>query len=1153
MTPNQTPLPLFEPASAPSSARRGLRLWRVEVLNWGTLGEDTVHAADLSGGWLCITGRNGTGKSTLADAIITAFPPANARIHYNAAGGAKNTKERTRLTYLRGLFGHEQDETGRAQPSALRAKPGTLTAILLQFHEESSGRWATLLVLGTFNTGLEEQWLYGVLEGKADLSVVKGKEDWDTRAKRLRKANWALTADPSPYRDRMRTLLRIPSEKAITTFVRTVGLKDIGDVNEFIRGNMLDDVSVHRRYDELTRHYAKQLEIDAEIDSTRQMIDLLRPLSLLVPESQRLNAVLARRKDVEAAMEWEIRQKTGDVLDGLKTACASNLSAAETDIRSAERDYATHQQTLADAEKSEPALRAESFRTRAAALDDERKRVDATLGQLRAALAILELPLPSDAEEFAAFRQTLTDLVEKSDGEAEQRGDALASAKQQVVEMQQRRQEVIRQRKAAESSGTHLPADELECRDQIAAAAGLSSAELPFFAELVEVDPSQAEWRIALEKLLRGHARRMLVPSEHFSKVAAYVNTTEFGRRVRLERVYLKSVRGTPSGGADRTRAWGKLRVKSGTPFSDWMQQTLRSRFDHMCFDSLAEYERHTGMALTREGLVKDRGDYHEKKDDVRIRGSRDCFLGWSNEGLISELLAEESRLDVLLLEAAKTVAERREGNDSLRQRRDVAAGTLGGLASFDLIDIGSVNRRLASLAVDRETFAKADPEAARVELRIADARKDRDAAKTRENEAREKAGALSKELKEIKDELREIDEWSADRSAPEEDLAADVVEFFKSELPAARKALPRWETVVRAAAASHFQKLTESRHQTELQIRGLMSDYLGKFPKELKSLDANISAAPAFLERLRYLEDEHLQELLERFRKHLEENLALHVSQLKSELEGQVSEAEARIEQINRILAQIPWEESTVIRILPRPNPMEEIRAFREMLTRASQPLFQPTEEQNRIAFNTVKELISFLSLENTRRLVLDARQWRLFSVGFPNPNASTDNARRPVQENTDGLSGGQKNKLSVTLLASALAYQYGIAGQNSAPGTFRTVIIDEAFARLDTENARYALELFKRFDFQLVLVHPLDGTVRVAEDYVHGFLLATIRDNRYTTLTGVRIDQFRTLVSQAEAERALSGARAPKAGDAVTTGIDLPDGSVNESATSS
>lgn len=1128
--PTPLPLPLLESLSpdepGETATKRGMRLWRVEVLNWGTLGEDVVHAADLSGGWLCITGRNGTGKSTLADAIITAFPPANARIHYNAAGGAKNTKERTRLTYLRGFFGQEQDETGRAQPSALRAKPGTLTAILLQFHEESSSRWVTLLVLGTFNQNLEEQWLYGVLEGRADLSVVQGKEDWDTRAKRLRnKLGWWLTADPCPYRERMRALLRIPSEKAITTFVRTVGLKDIGDVNEFIRGNMLDDVSVHRRYEDLTKHYAKQLEIDAEIASTREMVETLRPLETLVPEMQRLQGVLSRKKDVEGAMEWRIHEIVGGFLLELKKQKEAALEVAEAEIRAAERDFAQHQQSLADAETSAPALRAEAFRSRSAKLEEERAQIEAALRQLRAALSVLQMEAPADASSFAEFRLRLTGLVDAADTNAELRGDKLAAAKQLVTNLQARRQDVIRQRRAAEQSGTHLPADDLDCRDQIAEAVGLSSGDLPFFAELVDVDPTQEAWRVALEKLLRGHARRMLVPTEHFPKVAAHVNATDFGRRVRMERVYLKNTRPPQSGSGDTQRAWGKLRVRPGSPFSDWMHQTLRTRFDHMCFDAIQDYERHVGMALTKAGLTKDRGDYHEKKDDVRIVGPRDYFLGWSNEGLIRALESEEATLDAQLAVAVKGVAAQRGENDDLQQRRNVASDVLAALPRFDLIDIGSVNKRLALLAADRETFAKTDPEAAAVAGKIEEARKARDAAKKRENEARDTAGGIRSDLKGIETDLRDIDEWTAKRSAPDSALSSEVEIFFKSPLPAARNKRSAWETGVRAACAGHFQSITSALHDTELRIRGLMSDYLGKFPKEVKELDTNISAAPAFLERLRYLEGERLQELLERFRKHLEENLALHVSQLKSDLDGQVSEAEARIEHINRILAQIPWEGSTVIRILPRPNPQEEIKAFREMLSRASQPLFQPTEEQNRVAFNTVKELIAYLAHDNVRKLVLDARQWRIFSVGFPDPRATTEPTRRAVQENTDGLSGGQKNKLSVTLLASALAYQYGLAGQNTSPGTFRTVIIDEAFARLDTENARYALELFKRFDFQLVLVHPLDGTVRVAEDYVHCFLLATIRDGRHTTLTGVRIQQFRDLVAQAEAERALDG----------------------------
>jgi len=328
----------------------------------------------------------------------------------------------------------------------------------------------------------------------------------------------------------------------------------------------------------------------------------------------------------------------------------------------------------------------------------------------------------------------------------------------------------------------------------------------------------------------------------------------------------------------------------------------------------------------------------------------------------------------------------------------------------------------------------------------------------------------------------------------------------------------------VRDRTRNHFDKVIKEKHSTEIKIQAVMSTYLTTFPSEAKDLSASIEATGAFLEHLRHLEAEKLHELQERFRKYLEENLALHVSQLKSELEGQVSSSDRRIEDINKILSLIPWEDSAVIRILPRSNPQQDIKQFRDLLTRASAPLFAPTDEQRQSAFVAVKELIAYLAVENVRKIVLDARHWRLFAVELRDPTIENPNHQRKFfLENTDGLSGGQKNKLSVTLLASALAFQYDIAGIHAVPGTFRTVIIDEAFARLDSENARYALELFRRFDFQLILVHPLDGTVRVAEDYVQGFVLATIRENRYTSLTGVRIEEFKQLVAEVEAEKAV------------------------------
>jgi|GEM_PF-4769710 len=1103
----------------PAVKRRGFRLWRVEVLNWGTLGENAVHAADLRGDWLCITGRNGTGKSTLADAIVTAFPPSRVRIHYNAAGGAKNTKERTSLTYLRGYYGHKQDETGRATPSTLRDRPGTLTAILLQFFEASSDKWVTLLVLGTFTAQDDEHWLYGIKEGKDDLSAVQGKEDWETRAKRLRKEGWSLTSDATPYREKLRAALRIPSDKAIATFVRTVGLKDIGDVNGFIRGNMLNDVSVHGRYSDLTKHYQKQLEIDTEIELTRNMITALQPLGTLVPDFRARQAELGARPHVERATAWRLADERGKMLDQLLRTEQQHIDRLTTEIAQARNDLKRLEGELTALNASEPAQRAATLSLRARELAAKRREVEERANQLRGALTVIRVRMPTDAASFAELRSTLDELVRAADQSDEERGDQLARAKIKVDELKANRAQLQKHLDALGQSSSHLPHEDLEVRAAIAQAVGLKPAELPYLGELVDVDPAQATWRVALEKLLRAHARRLLVPQEHFGAVATFVNKTDFGRRVRLERVMPRARLSLAV--PDPRRAYARLKIKPNTRFTDWLYNSLLTQFDHVCFETVKEYERHDGMALTKEGLVKGRADYHEKRDDIRIRGPMDYFLGWDNEEKLRALRAQRTALDESLQDAVRAVEQTRGANETEKQRRDLAKEVLAQVPRFELIDLGAVSQDLAALEKQRRQLAQADPDAAKAEQAIAERITLQVGIEQKTAENIRALGGHDQAAKELKTTLQEIGDWQSEHAAPDESHRLAAEAFFTASPPLHAKQLEKWARDVEDRVAKHYKGVEDRRHQAELRMQGVMIEYLTKFPLEQKDLEAKTDAADAFLERLRLLEDERLAELLERFRKNLEDNLALHVTQLKSELDGQVGESERRLKEINRILEVIPWEGKQVIRILPRANPQPEIREFKDLLTQASAPLLAPSLEQKLTAFNAVKELIKFLGDENVRKLVLDARNWQLFAVELRDlaiPEA--ERQRKLYIENTDGLSGGQKNKLSVTLLASALAFQYDIAGSRAVPGTFRTVIIDEAFARLDSENARYALELFKHFDFQLVLVHPLDGTVRVAEDYVHGFLLATIRDDRFSELTSVRIEDFRKMIAEAEGQ---------------------------------
>ena len=117
-------------------------------------------------------------------------------------------------------------------------------------------------------------------------------------------------------------------------------------------------------------------------------------------------------------------------------------------------------------------------------------------------------------------------------------------------------------------------------------------------------------------------------------------------------------------------------------------------------------------------------------------------------------------------------------------------------------------------------------------------------------------------------------------------------------------------------------------------------------------------------------------------------------------------------------------------------------------------------------------------------------------------------------------GKSGGQKEKLAYTILAAALAFQFGLAsgqgtgrsaGKKAHSGrSFRFVVIDEAFGRGSDESARYGLELFQRMKLQLLIVTPLQK-IHVIEPFVShvGFVANTNGDD--SQLRNMTIQEYR------------------------------------------
>ena len=100
--------------------------------------------------------------------------------------------------------------------------------------------------------------------------------------------------------------------------------------------------------------------------------------------------------------------------------------------------------------------------------------------------------------------------------------------------------------------------------------------------------------------------------------------------------------------------------------------------------------------------------------------------------------------------------------------------------------------------------------------------------------------------------------------------------------------------------------------------------------------------------------------------------------------------------------------------------------------------------------------------------------RNWFTFAAS---EKYQDTNQEKEYYPDSGGKSGGEKERLAYTVLASALLYQYG--------ENFKFVVIDEAFGKGSDESARFGMELFRELGLQLLVITPLQK-INVIEKYI-------------------------------------------------------------------
>ena len=270
---------------SPDKSTAGYRLHELSLLNWGTF-HNEIYSMRPDGRTSMVTGRNGSGKSTIVDALLTLLVPNRVR-NYNVASSQAGSRERNERDYVLGAYSEIHDATtGQGRKETLR-KPGeSYTVLLAHFYNEA------------YKTDVSiAQVLWCLPGGKIDKVFVVEKRklsieedfnelgDVDNIRRLIKDRNLSVFDSFTAYHKKFESMLFMDTDlgnrSPMSIFNQAVCIKDVKDLTQFIREHMLDDggskdklSALQERFDDLRSTHrrietaAYQLEQLEEIKDT---------------------------------------------------------------------------------------------------------------------------------------------------------------------------------------------------------------------------------------------------------------------------------------------------------------------------------------------------------------------------------------------------------------------------------------------------------------------------------------------------------------------------------------------------------------------------------------------------------------------------------------------------------------------------------------------------------------------------------------------------------------------------------------------------------------------------------------------------------------------------------------------------------------------
>ena len=1114
-------------------SQSGFRLHTFEVWNWGTFDKD-IFSIEPSGETSLLTGGNGSGKTTLVDGLLTLLLPERRTRAYNQTAGEKG--ERTEETYLLGEFGEtENSETNTREIRKLRGDKLKAQSLLVAVFQNES-QFVTLAQARWFSGGeLKRNFVitFKKLSIKDDFMPFDGNGEWKKRLKKKyprqgSKDSLLITDSPGEYGRWMRKAFGMRSEKAQTLFNKTIGLKVLGNLDEFVRLQMLEERDSEMEFQKIKTYFKTLNDAHQAIEKAHKQIELLVPIRDKFMKLTILKADLIQKKTFQQIAPFWFAKKQESLIQEFIASTNEHKDENEgrVEILVNEVEELDHNRTKLDVqiESDEVGRQIRDLEKDNKRLEQEKSDREKELSFYNQLAENLELqPNPQSKELFDDQRKLALDKKKKTAEALEQNEEELFQTRRELDEAKGKFDDLSQELGVLRSQKNNITGSPARIRSDILNAIGATEKEIPFIGELLKVRQEAREWESAIERLLHNFALRLLIPEEYYQQVNQYVKEHDLRGRIIYHKFNKKEVAPRIFQHQNEKELINKLDLKA-SEYSEWIKSEIAIKFNYLCVDDLESF-RLADKAITREGLTKN-ANRHEKDDRPEIRNRQQYVLGWDNQEKISVLKEAAAQLK----DTINTIENRWKTIKAHQKRRAKEAEDLTRFIDFKAFKKVDWWSSSAEIQLNKQNIEELE----KTNDRVNTLKKQREGIVKLIKAKQEEMKNLEKEIHQIDSQLnfqhqklREVREVIARYDDLEIDEKLNRFEdHFMSEIEYDIDSIEKARNKILGEINQDIEALKDESRKNESAAEGLMR--LFKNPdKEIienfsdwNSDTHRLSDSAEFIEEyvdlLERIEKEELAEYKQQFKQYLNEEMITKMADFQTWLERQEEDIEENIETLNKSLQRINFNNNppTFIKLHVEKDYSPKVKEFRFRLNDWKPNLaeVERTKDDSILegSFRKIKALLDQLTEdENLRKEVLDVRNWLKFKA-VAHHREDPEKVFRSFT-GTAKLSGGEGAQLTYTILGSAIAYQFGIHSEGLNTNSFRFICVDEAFSKQDDEKAQFLMELCKQLHLQVMVVSPAKAEeVSIVEPYIARVHFVQRKDNRHSVVYDMPIKQL-------------------------------------------